>query len=98
MYEKIRDSFKQESNKSVELLIPIKLEFSVSEIPLINEKKQVINQLGIKFEPFGGTTIIIREIPLWIPLDFLIKTFPLRQNPDFSSPDSSPVRPRVAVL
>ena len=73
MYEKIRDSFKQESNKSVELLIPIKLEFSVSEIPLINEKKQVINQLGIKFEPFGGTTIIIREIPLWIPINLEIE-------------------------
>jgi DNA mismatch repair protein MutL len=73
MYEKIRDSFKQESNKSVELLIPIKLEFSVSEIPLINEKKQEINQLGIKFEPFGGTTIIIREIPLWIPKNLEIE-------------------------
>lgn len=73
MYEKIRDSFKQESNKSVELLIPIKLEFSVSEIPLINEKELEISKLGIKFEPFGGTTIIIREIPLWIPKNFEIE-------------------------
>ena len=73
MYEKIRDSFKQESNKSIELLIPIKLEFSVSEIPLINEKEQEITKLGIKFEPFGGTTIIIREIPLWIPKNFEIE-------------------------
>ena len=73
MYEKIKKSFESESNKSYELLIPIKLEFSVSEIPLINEKENELNKLGIKFEPFGGTTIIVREIPLWIPKNLEIE-------------------------
>lgn len=73
MYEKIRKSFEKESNQSYELLVPIKLEFSVSEIPLINEKETDLNKLGIKFEPFGGTTIIVREIPLWIPKNLEIE-------------------------
>ena len=73
MYEKIKKSFMADSNKSIELLIPLKLEFSVSEIPLINEKESELNKLGIKFEPFGRTTIIIREIPLWIPKNLEIE-------------------------
>lgn len=73
MYEKIKKSFETESNQSYELLVPFKLEFSVSEIPLINEKETDLNKLGIKFEPFGGTTIIIREIPLWIPKNLEIE-------------------------
>ena len=73
MYEKIRKSFENESNQSYELLVPIKLEFSISEIPLINEKEPELNKLGIKFEPFGGTTIIVREIPLWIPKNLEIE-------------------------
>lgn len=73
MYEKIKKSFETEYNQSYELLVPFKLEFSVSEIPLINEKETDLNKLGIKFEPFGGTTIIIREIPLWIPKNLEIE-------------------------
>ena len=73
MYEKIKKSFELQSYKSYELLIPIKLEFSVSELPLINEKETELNKLGIKFEPFGGTTIIVREIPLWIPKNLEIE-------------------------
>ncbi len=73
MYEKISKSFESDSNKSMELLIPIKLEFSVSELPLINEKSNELSKLGIKFEPFGGTTIIVREIPLWIPKNLEIE-------------------------
>ncbi len=73
MYEKIKKSFEIESNQSYEVLVPFKLEFSVSEIPLINEKETELTKLGIKFEPFGGTTIIIREIPLWIPKNLEIE-------------------------
>lgn len=67
MYEKIKKSFETESNKSYEVLIPLKFEFSVSEIPLIINNEKELKKLGIVFEPFGGTTIIVREIPLWIP-------------------------------
>lgn len=67
MYEKIKKSFAAESNNSYELLIPLQFEFSISEIPLIINSEEELKKLGIVFEPFGGTTIIVREIPTWIP-------------------------------
>ena len=73
MYEKIKLSFEAPSNKSIELLIPITLEFGVAEIPLINEKTEELKRLGIVFEPFGRTTIVVREIPLWIPKNLEIE-------------------------
>lgn len=73
MYEKIKLSFEAPSNKSIELLIPITLEFGVAEIPLINEKSEELKRLGIVFEPFGRTTIVVREIPLWIPKNLEIE-------------------------
>ena len=73
MYEKIKLSFEAPSNKSIELLIPITLEFGVAEIPLINEKNEELKRLGIVFEPFGRTTIVVREIPLWIPKNLEIE-------------------------
>ncbi len=73
MYEKIKLSFEAPSNKSIELLIPISLEFGVAEIPLINEKTEELKRLGIIYEPFGRTTIVVREIPLWIPKNLEIE-------------------------
>ena len=37
------------------------------------EFEKELNKLGIIFEPFGGTTIIVREIPLWIPKNLEIE-------------------------
>ena len=73
MYEKIKLSFEAPANKSIELLIPITLEFGVAEIPLITEKEAELKRLGIIFEPFGRTTIVVREIPLWIPKNLEIE-------------------------
>lgn len=73
MYEKIKNSLLTPSNKSYELLIPIKIDLSVSELPLVLENTNSLNNLGIKFEQFGGTTILVREVPTWIPEKFIIE-------------------------
>lgn len=65
-YEKILKDLKNEKNVKYDLLIPIKLNFTQAESILINEKKDIINSLGIDFEEFGETTFIIRTVPLWI--------------------------------
>lgn len=65
-YEKIIIDLKNEKIVKYDLLIPIKLSFTQSEAILINEKKETINSLGIDFEEFGGTSFIVRSVPLWV--------------------------------
>lgn len=66
-YEKIRNSLLNDNNISTyELLIPLKLEYSVSMIDLITEQKEELNKMHILVEPFGNNTILIRELPSWI--------------------------------
>ena len=69
MYEKIKTAFAAPHNGAYELLIPITLEYSLSEINDILDSSisTELNKLSILSEAFGENTIIIREIPSWIP-------------------------------
>lgn len=67
MYEKISIELSKHNSETYELLVPITLEYNVSQLPLIMDKKEELNNLGISFEEFGTNTIIVREIPIWIP-------------------------------
>ncbi len=69
MYEKIKTAFSAPHNSTYELLIPITLEYSLSEINDILDSSisAELKKLSILAESFGDTTIIIREIPSWIP-------------------------------
>ncbi len=67
MYEKIRNSLISDTNKlTYELLITLKLEYNVSMIELIMEQKEELKKMHIIIEPFGNTTILVREVPSWI--------------------------------
>jgi DNA mismatch repair protein MutL len=66
-YEKIRKEFKKERTSSYELLVPLKLKFSLSESYLIVDKIDELEDMGILLEEFGNGTYIVREIPTWIP-------------------------------
>lgn len=65
-YEKIVRELQNEKIVKYDLLLPIKLTFTQAEAILIEEKTEVINSLGIEFESFGGTSFIVRSVPLWI--------------------------------
>ena len=69
MYERIYDAFLNSKNESYELLIPLKLDFKLSDIEMINAKKDLFANVGLEIEPFGGTTIIVRRVPIWVPTD-----------------------------
>ena len=73
MYEKISKELSTPSNNTYELLVPIKLEYNISTIPLILEKKDEITRLGIELEEFGPTTVIVRVLPVWIPKDYCVE-------------------------
>lgn len=67
MYEKISKEFEEINRQGYDLLIPMTIDFSLSEIPLILNLIDELKAMGIAIEPFGGTTIIVRTIPDWIP-------------------------------
>lgn len=67
MYEKISKSFANPKPENYELLIPLRLEVSVSEMPLIINLTDEFARLGITIEPFGPAALVVRTLPTWIP-------------------------------
>lgn len=65
MYEKILKSFSNLTNESYELLVPITLELSSSEIIILENKMSELEKLGIKAELFGNNLVIVRSTPTW---------------------------------
>lgn len=55
--------------KHMNLMIPLKMELPAYEINLVLEKEDEFAKLGITFEQFGTNTLLIRNIPVWIPSD-----------------------------
>ena len=49
------------------MLIPLRLEVSVSEMPLIINLTDEFARLGITIEPFGPAALVVRTLPTWIP-------------------------------
>lgn len=65
-YEKILGNLEDSETLSYELLLPISLTFSPDEKILIDSKMDVITNLGIELEEFGGATYMVRKVPVWI--------------------------------
>ena len=65
-YEKIKKDLSRKTYATYELLVPFTLTFSQSEALMIQEKKEIINKLGIDFDDFGSNAIVVRQIPIWI--------------------------------
>lgn len=70
MYEKISKEFEKEQQEFFELLVPFNLEFSISELNLIQTYFPELLKLGITCEIFGTNTIIVRSIPTWIKVEY----------------------------
>ena len=65
-YEETISKLEKETKEFVDLLVPIKLELSISELNLLNKKEDELTKLGISYELFGNNTILVRTIPSWI--------------------------------
>lgn len=66
MYEKIHKEFQKPSHMGYDMLIPLRLEFTSNEALLIKENMDQIAALGIGLEEFGGSSFMLREVPIWI--------------------------------
>ena len=49
-----------------DLLVPITLEYPLSEFLIIEERKEILAQLGINLEVFGSGSYVIKQLPLWM--------------------------------
>lgn len=53
--------------ETIEMLIPINIEFSYDEFIIIKENINLIKEMGFDIEEFGLNTFIVRSHPIWLP-------------------------------
>jgi DNA mismatch repair protein MutL len=66
-YEYYYQLFGQPVQVSQELLIPFTLKFTPSDSEIIKEKLELLEQVGVFMEHFGGHSFIVRSCPYWFP-------------------------------
>jgi len=54
------------SKNSQDLLVPIVMEFTSSEMEIIESNREVLSSIGLEYEEFGINTINITRLPTWI--------------------------------
>lgn len=68
-YEYYREAIGQVDTSLQQLLVPYLFEFSASDFVKLEEKLDLLHQVGIKLEPYGNNTFILREHPIWMTED-----------------------------
>lgn len=66
-YEYYYDKFGQPQEASQELLMPLTLEMTPSDAAILRERLSLMEHAGIRLEPFGGSTFLVRAYPHWFP-------------------------------
>lgn len=67
MYEKILKSFSDSYLNTYELLVPVNIELSSSELIVIENKISDLSTMGFGVEVFSNTSLLFRVIPTWVP-------------------------------
>lgn len=65
-YEYYLEKYSQLDLTMQDILIPITLEYPMSEYLIIEENKEILLQVGINLETFGDTGYVIKQLPLWM--------------------------------
>ncbi|WP_304332245.1 DNA mismatch repair endonuclease MutL [Brachyspira innocens] len=66
-YERIYKTLTSKKIEYEKLLIPCEIEYKDYEIDILNSSKKSIEEIGIKFEANSKHSIIIEDIPIYIP-------------------------------
>ena len=64
-YEKVLKALLENNYQVIDLLVPIKLEYSYDKVIKIKEYMEVLKNIGIELEEFGDNTFIVRSHPTW---------------------------------
>lgn len=70
-YEKYLKAMGTHDNKTIDLLIPIKIELPNSDYIILKEHFSLLEELNFTIEEFGINTILIRSHPFWLPTNNL---------------------------
>jgi len=63
VYASLKKAYRSMKIESQAFLIPHRLEVSMKEGRVIEEKIHQLNQLGVELEHFGGSTFLLRSVP-----------------------------------
>lgn len=68
-YEKYYEILGDKNQPVTEMLFPIMISFTKSEVLFLEEHMSEFNELGFILEPMSNQDYVIRQIPLWANLD-----------------------------
>lgn len=64
-YEYFLEKYRNLDLNKRDLLIPITVEYPLSECMIIEERKDLLKEVGIELEPFGNG-FIVKQLPMWM--------------------------------
>jgi DNA mismatch repair protein MutL len=67
LYEELRCRIAGGQIESQRLLVPETVDLSAAEVPPLLEHGELLAQLGLEVEAFGGDTVLVRSIPAMLP-------------------------------
>lgn len=65
-YEYFKEKYSHLDLTMQPLLVPLQFEFPMSDFLVIEERKHLLEKVGLNLEVFGGQGYIVRELPLWM--------------------------------
>jgi DNA mismatch repair protein MutL len=66
LYEELKQEVHDSGIQAQALLLPLQFELSSGEKRILEQKGEVLWKLGIQLEPFGGSTFILRTVPVML--------------------------------
>jgi len=63
LYEELRSRVERGNVESQRLLVPEPVDLTASEAASLVEQTELLAQLGLEIEPFGGDTVLVQSIP-----------------------------------
>ncbi|MGD9634852.1 MAG: DNA mismatch repair endonuclease MutL [Pirellulales bacterium] len=75
LYEQLRDKVLSGALESQRLLVPEPVDLAASEAAVVLEHSELLAQLGVEVQPFGGETVLVSSYPAmlanWRPAEVL---------------------------